>query len=565
MKKEKQFYRNILLTILLHKKLYVGLWIFFCLLLVFLQILFTLVFQNLIDAITAMKLDDLQIQIIYTCMVISGMCVCKYLRQILYAKYQKETFQYMKAILMKAIFNKQIAIFHEVPDSTYLTYLSSCMTEIQTKFFDSLQAMLYDILLFLGAVFGIFYLNMMMGCVILLMTLMNICVPFLTRKKIMTRTEKSLHMNTIFLSYMKNIIKGADTVKFYGMEEAIHTQFSDMNKKQETCKYQLQTVLCLSDTIIFLLNYVTVCVPWFIGAYLVLHGAFHLGTLMGISQLNNNVASPLQDFFTRSSLWQSGLKVMKEVLHTIDLPMIDHTNKIDDVRSITLQSVFYSSRHHKILQDINLTFKTGKKYLLIGESGSGKSSILKMLLRYDAPDKGSIKINGEYEVSQIANVYENMHIITQDHFLFEATLLQNLTLYQTDIREDEVITIMKKVGLSHLIKRLHDQIIEDKVHFRGGEKQRIAIARALLHPSKVLLVDEACSSLDGIMGHQIESLLLTLDVAILIEVAHHVYPDLLPCYDEIIWMKKGQIYKLGSYESLYKDKEFCHFLNLTEV
>lgn len=54
-----------------------------------------------------------------------------------------------------------------------------------------------------------------------------------------------------FLSYMKNIIKGADTVKFYGMEEAIHTQFSDMNKKQETCKYQLQTVLCLSDTIIF--------------------------------------------------------------------------------------------------------------------------------------------------------------------------------------------------------------------------------------------------------------------------------------------------------------------------
>ena len=80
MKKEKQFYRNILLTILLHKKLYVGLWIFFCLLLVFLQILFALVFQNLIDAITAMKLDDLQIQIIYTCMVISGMCVCKYLR-----------------------------------------------------------------------------------------------------------------------------------------------------------------------------------------------------------------------------------------------------------------------------------------------------------------------------------------------------------------------------------------------------------------------------------------------------------------------------------------------------
>lgn len=90
----------------------------------------------------------------------------------------------------------------------------------------------------------------------------------------------------------------------------------------------------------FLLNYVTVCVPWFIGAYFVLHGVFHLGTLMGISQLNNNVASPLQDFFTRSSLWQSGLKVMKEVLHTIDLPMIDHTNKIDDVRSITLQSVF---------------------------------------------------------------------------------------------------------------------------------------------------------------------------------------------------------------------------------
>lgn len=100
----------------------------------FLQILFALVFQNLIDAITAMKLDDLQIQIIYTCMVISGMCVCKYLRQILYAKYQKEIFQYMKALLMKAIFNKQIAIFHEVPDSTYLTYLSSCMTEIQTKF-----------------------------------------------------------------------------------------------------------------------------------------------------------------------------------------------------------------------------------------------------------------------------------------------------------------------------------------------------------------------------------------------------------------------------------------------
>lgn len=518
---------------------------------------FAIVFQKFIDAVTSESYEDYIFYVVSTILIILGLSITNYAAKKTYYLYERNTMIDIKYCIFSSILSKSSSSFHKFEENDYINYLTQCITEIKQNFFDSLFYMVYDILMFLFGIIAVFLINLKMGLIILMMTILNLTIPCMLKRKILSRTDDNLRKNIEITGYLKNILHSFQTIRIYGISDKMNQNYNELNLSQEYTNYFLNRIITFSNSLIYFLNYITVSIPWFIGAYLVIQGEFSIGVLMGISQLNNNVASPLNDFFTRLNSFVSGKHLCDKILDVIE----ERGNNIrlldKEIFSISLSNISLSIGAKVILHDISLTFLEKKKYLIIGKSGSGKSTILKMISSFFDNYNGKIKIN-DVNLKELNDISNIIHMISQDTDIFEDTILFNLTLYD-DIDENKVINILKKVGLSNLISRLHDVVHMDELS--GGELQRISIARALLHPCPILLIDEACSSLDVTTGYQIESLLLCIENQMIIEVAHKIYKNLLPLYDEIIWVNEGEIFASGSYNDMLNIEEFRQFIN----
>ena len=191
----------------------------------------------------------------------------------------------------------------------------------------------------------------------------------------------------------------------------------------------------------------------------------------------------------------------------------------------------------------SLHFKKGKKYLLLGPSGGGKSTILRLLRKYINPDQGEVLIDdvnldriiSEEYLSRLANVEQQV-------FLFEDSLRNNLTLYK-DYPDDEVTAAIEAAGLKDFVLKqpagLEQLILDNGKNVSGGEKARIAIARGLLRKSDILLLDEAFASLDDEVAKSIEKRLLALEGVTVIQVSHVVFPETIDQYDQVFEIVQG--------------------------
>lgn len=233
--------------------------------------------------------------------------------------------------------------------------------------------------------------------------------------------------------------------------------------------------------------------------------------------------------------------------------------------SIEIKNLNFSYDGKKqALKDINQTFEKGKKYALVGGSGSGKSTILRLLLRYYEDFKGSILIDDkEHRDIDIDHIYKNISVIQQNVFMFDGTIKDNIGLYG-DYTDDEILKAGKMAGLSKLLETLTDGIYDDVGEngskLSSGEKQRVAIARALIKKTSIMLLDESTSALDNETAYSIEKSILSLENVTSIVITHKLIEDVLKDYDEIIVMRDGAIVERGDFQSLIDEKGYFYSL-----
>ena len=197
----------------------------------------------------------------------------------------------------------------------------------------------------------------------------------------------------------------------------------------------------------------------------------------------------------------------------------------------------------------------------MGSSGCGKSTLLQLLMG-GSPYEGSILYDGlELRSISSRSLYGAASLISQNVFLFNATILENITMFRHFPRED-VQRAVERSGLWQVIEEKgHDFLCgENGCNLSGGEKQRISVARSLLRRSSLLLVDEATSALDAETAAQVSQSLLNLDAVTEIVVTHTLDTALLRQYDEVIAMKAGQFAEIGSFDALMEKKGFFYSL-----
>ncbi len=311
---------------------------------------------------------------------------------------------------------------------------------------------------------------------------------------------------------------------------------------------------------------------FFISIFFAHCGYITSGVVLAFVQLMNYVLGPIACLPEQISAWKAAKQLIYKLENLLSgsvseqgeytLPVCGH--------DISFRNVSFGYEEGKnVLKDVDVVFEAGKRYAIVGPSGSGKSTLLHFIMHGSDDYQGSISI-GEKELREISteSLYDNIAVVQQNVFIFDASIKENMTLFR-DFPDSEISRAVELSGLKALVeeKGLDYGCGEYGSNLSGGEKQRISIARSLLHKSVILLMDEATAALDAENTWAILSPLLSEDEGTTrIIVTHNLDEALLRKYDEVIVMKNGKLMEQGSFEELIEaDGYFRSFYRIMET
>ena len=259
------------------------------------------------------------------------------------------------------------------------------------------------------------------------------------------------------------------------------------------------------------------------------------GPVIALSNLSSNLLQTLA----------SGERVLSLLAEEPELKDVESAVDLKEVSHIDVENVSFAYGEEQILSDVSLSVKKGEILGIHGRSGSGKSTLLKLLMRFYDPKSGSIKINGESLPNiNTRSLRDNMAYITQQTYIFNETIEENIRLARRDATLEEIMEAAKKASIHDFILSLPEgyqtKMTELGGNLSDGEKQRVGIARAFLHNAPIILLDEPTSNLDSLNEAMILKSLLNVKAEKLIILVSHRQSTMAIC-DQVIGIENGRM------------------------
>ena len=450
-------------------------------------------------------------------------------------------------------------------------YLSKFTTDIGIILNDGVNNVYGMIMQFVFAVVAVIYLLCVEPFVLLIVaavSFVQFAVPNILKKKIASSRKEYTEALEVYLDGIKSDLGGHKVIRTFGAVEQIlgkQKKLSDFvcRKNEDSSKtlYWAQALASFVNNAAFLV--VLGSCMFFVAA-----GRITVGEIVAITNMMNFVLTPCKTIAGGMIQLRAMEKVKAELeaLLEQDSENDNKENIEQNIKKISLDNVGQKISDNFSLDKLTMTFEKGKKYAIVGKSGSGKSSIIKLLTEYGPDYTGRVLIDG-HELSGL-NKESIMHVSPvcyQQTYIFSDTVFNNVTLYQ-DYSKDEVIEALRKAGIYDTIQKLpggvDEKIQENGKNFSGGELQRIALARLFLRNKTMTFLDEITSGLDNATAYEIEKRLLDEDMTI-INITHRYNKALMQKYDEIIVMCAGKVVERGKFDELMgKEGEFFNLYKI---
>ena len=450
-------------------------------------------------------------------------------------------------------------------------YLSKFTTDIGIILNDGVNNVYGMIMQFVFAVVAVIYLLCVEPFVLLIVaavSFVQFAVPNILKKKIASSRKEYTEALEVYLDGIKSDLGGHKVIRTFGAVEQIlgkQKKLSDFvcRKNEDSSKtlYWAQALASFVNNAAFLV--VLGSCMFFVAA-----GRITVGEIVAITNMMNFVLTPCKTIAGGMIQLRAMEKVKAELeaLLEQDSENDNKENIEQNIKKISLDNVGQKISDNFSLDKLTMTFEKGKKYAIVGKSGSGKSSIIKLLTEYGPNYTGRVLIDG-HELSGL-NKESIMHVSPvcyQQTYIFSDTVFNNVTLYQ-DYSKDEVIEALRKAGIYDTIQKLpggvDEKIQENGKNFSGGELQRIALARLFLRNKTMTFLDEITSGLDNATAYEIEKRLLDEDMTI-ISITHRYNKALMQKYDEIIVMCAGKVVERGKFDELMgKEGEFFNLYKI---
>ena len=367
-------------------------------------------------------------------------------------------------------------------------------------------------------------------------------------------------------SYLLEIFRNHKIIKIFQKEIYEFSRTEKFINKLKDKVIKIETVLVRASPIMEALTGIMIALLIYISGKLILSQELDINNFFSFLAAMMLAYQPVRSLATLNMGYNQGIAAARRIL-----PIIDNENKIKELKDskdlmlskgdIKFKNVNfkYNNNEQNVLKNINIKIEGGYMTSLVGHSGAGKSSIMNLIPRLYDRNEGDIEIDNQsiYKL-KVGSLRSNISLVTQDITLFDDTIKNNIAYARVDASDDEIFEAAKLSYSEEFIKKLpkgYDTLIgENGIRLSGGEKQRISIARAMLKKSKIILLDEATSSLDSETENKIQEAikLLTKERTSLI-IAHRL--STIINSNKIYVLEKGKVVAEGTHQFLLDNSD----------
>ncbi|MGH9352298.1 MAG: ABC transporter ATP-binding protein [Terriglobia bacterium] len=365
-------------------------------------------------------------------------------------------------------------------------------------------------------------------------------------------------------TYLQEHLTGMATLQLFGREYLSASEFEAINRDHmKAYKDSILAYGLFYPTVEFL-GVVAVAIIIYRGGVMSVHGAVTIGTAMAFIQYAQRFFRPIQDLSDKYNILQSAMASSERIFRLLDTPVTVE----DPEKPLPLPAVkgrvefrdvsFAYLDHHLVTENVSLTIEPGETVAVVGHTGAGKTTLTNLLLRFYDVTEGQVLLDGvDIRLMRMRDLRRNFGIVLQDPFLFSGTIAGNIRMGTDRITDDQVREAARKVNILGFIESLpggFDQPVKERgVTLSTGQKQLLSFARALAHNPKILILDEATSSVDSETEALIRDALrgMLRDRTSLV-IAHRL--STIQNASKIIVMHKGRVREAGTHRELLEKR-----------
>ncbi len=357
-------------------------------------------------------------------------------------------------------------------------------------------------------------------------------------------------------------LTGIRVVRAFAKQEFEIEKFDVKNKEFTQSRIKLINLFAIFWSVSDALCFAQVAVVFLMGAFMTLKGQLTLGTLVAFMFYIDKLIWPIRELGRiLADTGQSAVAIKRiEEIFEEKREAIEEEGEFPKIEgNISFEDVHFAyGNHNEVLKGINFDVKSGETVAILGPTGSGKSTLMHLLVRLFDIHKGSIKIDG-VEVNNInkRHLRKNIGIILQEPFLYSKTLKENIAITNKKVEEDKIYEAANIANIHHVIEDFENgydtKVGEQGVTLSGGQKQRVAIARTIINKSKVLIFDDSLSAVDSETDKSIREALKERKKEVTTFIISHRISTLSEA-DKIIVLNNGKIEAIGTHEELIEKK-----------
>jgi ATP-binding cassette subfamily B multidrug efflux pump len=473
----------------------------------------------------------------------------------------------LRAQLFRKLQTVEVAYYDRSPVGRLMTRLTGDVDALNELFTAGLVEVLGDFVLIAGALGLMFSFNWKLAVVSLMV------VPLLAaatawfrrgaREGFRAVRTKIARLN----AFTQEHLAGAQTVQLFNREAKAFQQFSEINAAHRQANIDTIFYFAVFYPLVNLISAIGIAAIVWYGGGQVIEQMMTIGTLVAFLQYTQRLWQPIQDISDKYNVLQAAVVASERIFKLLDTPdMIVSPDRpqlpAHGARAhgrIEFRNVWFAYQNEDwVLKDISFTVEPGESIALVGHTGSGKTTITNLLMRFYDIQRGEILLDGvDVRLWDLKKLRENFAVVLQDVFLFSGDIAGNIRLGKSEISDERVAWAAGEVRAAKFIERLPEgyltRVRERGAGFSVGQKQLISFARALAFDPRILVLDEATSSIDTETEQLIQAAIdRVMDGRTSIIIAHRL--STIQRVDKIIVLHKGEIREMGEHQELLRQR-----------
>jgi ATP-binding cassette subfamily B protein len=499
----------------------------------------------------------------------------------------------LRSQIFRHLQHMHIGFYDKNPVGRLVTRVTSDVDALNEMFTSGVVSIFEDVFVLAGIVWLMLRMNRNLALITFAVLPFIAIATKLFRDKVRDSYRRIRVAIARINGYLQEHVSGMVVLQLFNREERAFDKFSDVNATHmEAFKDAIMAHAVYYPIVEILSSVAIACVIWF-GGNDVIRNTTTIGVLAAFIQYAQRFFRPIQDFSEKYNILQSAMASSERVFKLLDTPAEITSPAITKTPEgpgrIQFDHVWFAYRtvaHSEpdwVLRDVSFTIEPGQTVAIVGHTGAGKTTIISLLMRFYDVQKGAIRIDGvDVKEMDLADLRRRFGVVLQDPFLFTGTVEGNIRLGTAWIEDSDIEKAAEDVNLADFVRTLPGGFKEE-VRERGstlstGQKQLISFARALAHEPKILILDEATSSVDTETEFRVrDALNRMVEGRTSVVIAHRL--STVQRADKIIVMHKGQVREMGTHQELlaqrgiyyklyqlqYKDQEVLASASRPEV